>query len=228
MRRLFETNFWGVVHGSLVAIEHLKGNGGALINLGSVLSERAILLQGIYSASKHAVKGFTEALRMELEADGAPISVTLIKPSAIDTPYARHAKNFMDAEATVPPPVYSPETVARAILHCAEHSERDVFVGSGSKGIAMLGHYAPRLTDKIMEKMFIGQQRGDQPAGPLEQNGLDRPSGHLEERGGYAGHVWGISFYTEAVLHPVRTGAAFAGAGLAAVAAWRVARNGDR
>lgn len=90
--RLFDTNFWGVVYGSLIAARNLKINGGAIINIGSTLSDRAIPIQGMYCASKHAVKGFTDALRMELEAENAPISVTLIKPSAIDTPYKEHAK----------------------------------------------------------------------------------------------------------------------------------------
>jgi NAD(P)-dependent dehydrogenase (short-subunit alcohol dehydrogenase family) len=96
-------------------------------------------MQGIYSASKHAVKGFTDALRMELESDGAPISVSLVKPGAIDTPYTEHAKNYMAVEPKNPPPLYAPETVARAILHCAETPERDVFVGAGGKGISASG-----------------------------------------------------------------------------------------
>lgn len=226
MRRLFETNVWGVVYGSLEAIEQLKLRGGALINLGSVLSERAILLQGAYSASKHAIKGFTEALRMELEADSAPVSVTLIKPSAINTPYARHAKNYMDVGATFPPPVYAPEQVARAILHSAEHPERDVFVGAGAKGLAQLEHYAPRLTDKVMEKVFAGLEKADRPAGPREQNGLDRPSGHLEERGDYEGLTIESSPYTWAALHPGVTAAMVATGALAVAALWRAKRNG--
>jgi len=86
-KRLFETNFWGVVNGSVVAAEHLKKRGGALINIGSTVSDRAISIQGMYAASKHAVKGFTDAFRIELEEEGAPISVTLIKPGSIDTPF---------------------------------------------------------------------------------------------------------------------------------------------
>ena len=85
MRQLFETNFWGIVYGSLEAVKTLKKRGGALINLGSVVSDQVVHLQGIYSTSKHAVKGFTDALRMELEADEQPVSVTLIQPSAINT-----------------------------------------------------------------------------------------------------------------------------------------------
>src|SRR5215208_291136 len=150
-RRLFDTNYWGVVHGCLVACAHLRQRGGALINVGSVLSDIAIPVQGTYCATKHAVKGYTDALRLELEEEGAPISVTLIKPSTIDTPYVRHAKNLMEVEPLNTPPVYAPETVAEAILHCAEHPERDVFVGGGGKMLAAAGHYAPRLTDKLIE-----------------------------------------------------------------------------
>src|SRR5205823_2475646 len=128
MRRLFETNFWGLIYGSLEAVKHLRQRGGALINVGSTVSERAVPLQGIYSASKHAVKGFTDALRMELEEEGAPVSVTLVKPGAIDTPYTHHAKNYMEVEPKHPAPVYAPETVAETILYCAEHAERDAFV----------------------------------------------------------------------------------------------------
>ena len=77
-RRLFETNYWGVVYGSLIAAEHLATKGGAIVNVGSALSDRAIPIQGTYCASKHAIKGFTDALRMELEHDKSPISVTPI------------------------------------------------------------------------------------------------------------------------------------------------------
>ena len=85
-RRAFEVNYFGLLKGSLVAARHLREKGGAIINLGSVLSDRAMILQGSYSATKHAVKAATDALRMELQNEGAPISVTLIKPSAMHTP----------------------------------------------------------------------------------------------------------------------------------------------
>ena len=63
-RRLFETNFWGIVNGSRLAVEYLKtSGGGALINLGSEVSDISVPTQGMYSTSKHAVMGFTDALR---------------------------------------------------------------------------------------------------------------------------------------------------------------------
>ena len=108
-RRLFDTNYWGVVNGSLVAVEHLATFGGTLINVGSVLSETAYPLQGHYAASKHAVKGFTDSLRIELEKKDMPIVVTLIQPAAIDTPYPEHAKNYLSTDPKHQAPVYKPE-----------------------------------------------------------------------------------------------------------------------
>lgn len=64
-RKLFDTNFWGVVNGSLTALPYLRASRSALINIGSEVSDAVIPLQGMYSASKHAVKGFTDALRVE-------------------------------------------------------------------------------------------------------------------------------------------------------------------
>jgi len=221
-RRLFETNFWGVVYGSLVAARSLSITGGALINVGSTLSDRAIPLQGYYCASKHAVKGFTDALRMELEGEGAPVSVTLIKPAAIDTPYKEHARNYLNVEPENPPPVYAPETVAETILYCAENPVRDVFVGGAAKANTLLGRYAPRLTDRIMESTMMGQTRSGEPSQPHVLEGLyESHDPRLSQRGTYDGHVSEISLYTKASLHPaittaVATGAALAlGAGLA-------------
>lgn len=224
-RRLFETNYWGLVYGSLAAARHLKGRGGALINVGSALSDRAMPIQGTYCASKHAVKGFTDALRMELEHDGAPISVTLIKPSSIDTPYRQHAKNYMQEEPKNPAPVYAPEPVAEAILYAAEHPVRDIYVGAAGRGLSVGAFVAPRLTDKAMEWMFDSQKEDFPSASP--HNGLDHASGSLLERGSYSGHVSESSLYTKSALHPFIAGGLFAaGLGLAYAAA-RALRNGS-
>ena len=220
-RRLFDTNYWGVVHGSMVACAHLRLRGGALINIGSVLSDVAIPVQGTYCATKHAVKGYTDALRMELEEEGAPISVTLIKPSAIDTPYTQHAKNLLEVEPQNPPPVYAPETVAEAILHCAENSERDLYVGGGGKVLATAGHHAPGLTDKVLQAAMFDVQKSDRPKPIGRRDSLHVPTKDGEERGDYPGYVSESSIYTKASLHPFITGSLIAGLGLVAWAGWR-------
>ena len=214
MRRQFETNYWGVVYGSLEAVALLKTRGGALINVGSTLSERAAILQGSYSATKHAVKGFTDALRMELAMDKAPVSVTLIKPGPIDTPYPLNAKNYMDAEARHPAPVYAPEVVARAILRSAQKPMREVFVGSGGRGIALLGVLSPPASDAFMRKVMAPQSKLEaQP--PTQKNALDAPSDRLAERGNFPGHTRETSLYTFSAFHRPLTGALLLGTGLA-------------
>jgi short-subunit dehydrogenase len=225
-RRLFETNYWGVVYGSIAAAKHLKGRGGALINVGSALSDRAMPIQGTYCASKHAVKGFTDALRMELEHDDAPISVTLIKPSSIDTPYRQHAKNYMHEEPKNPAPVYAPEPVAEAILYAAEHPVRDIYVGAAGKALAVGAFVAPGLMDKGMEFQLFDGQKEDFPSAS-HHNGLNHPSGSLLERGSYSGHVAESSLYTKGSLHPFIAAGLFAGGLGLAYAAVRALRNGS-
>lgn len=220
-RRLFQTNFWGVVHGSLVAVEHLKKYGGALINLGSEVSDRAVPLQGMYSASKHAVKGFTDSLRAELEAEGAPVAVTLIKPAAVDTMFVEHAKNYMDVEPRLPPPIYAPEVAADAILHAAENFKRDIFVGGAARLMASTAHHAPRMMDRYMRRFLIGQQKSDMPARDRSQHSLYGPGADLQERQGHDGHVFESSLYTTASLHSKMVTALMFGAGLVLAAWWR-------
>ena len=95
LRRVFETNVWGVVNGSRIAVEYLRDRGGAIVNVGSEVSDAPVPLQGIYSLQNTPSKGLRTSLRMELEADGLPISVSLIKPTAIHTPFVENAKNHL-------------------------------------------------------------------------------------------------------------------------------------
>lgn len=224
MHRLFQTNFWGVVYGSLAASKHLKQRGGAIINIGSVFSDRSTPVQSIYAASKHAVKGFTDALRMELEAEGAPISVTLIKPGRIDTPYAEHARSYQEKQPSHHGMIYPPEAVAEAILHCAEHPRRDVYVGSQAKIVTLVGALAPRLMDKLMEKTQFKTHQSDRPSRGPDDNALHHAGYGMQEHGNHKGWFRSRSLYTKASLHPGITAAALVGVGAAILTAYRVKR----
>jgi len=175
-RRLFDVNFWGSVHGSLAALPHLRRHGGALINVGSEASELAIPLQGMYSASKHAVKGFTDGLRIEVERlDGAPVSITLIEPGAVNTPLPDHARNYLDHQPKLPTPQLDPHQVATAILEAAVTPARDVKVGVTATLDTAVEKLAPSLADRISVLQVPRQQRDEAPRDPA--GNLFRPRG---------------------------------------------------
>ncbi len=203
-RKLFETNFWGIVYGSLVAAKHLKNRGGAIINLGSVASDMAIPLQGMYSASKHAVRGFTDALRMELQRENAPISMTLIKPTSINTPFPGHAKNYTNQEMKLPGPLYTPEEVATAILHAATHVDRDLYIGGSSRLMSFLNQLAPAAMDWISRNVLAPQQFRPQP-NTQRRDALHQAGEDGEVSGDAGGMVMPVSLYTRSVMHPWMT-----------------------
>jgi short-subunit dehydrogenase len=212
-RELFDTNFWGVRHGCRAAVPVLQEGGGAIINIGSEVSERALIYQGLYAASKHAVKAYTDALRMEVEREGWPISVTLVRPTAIDTPFTAHAVNHLpEGEPSLPSPAYDPRVVARAILACAERPHRDVFVGAQSRVASFFESFAPRAFDKVMEKFMVGQQSQGSHKPHLEENEalFHAPAETGQERGGHKGPVLKHSTYTAASLHPFAAASALA------------------
>ena len=226
-QRLFQTNFWGVVNGSLEAVKRMKQRGGgALINVGSEVSDAPIPLQGMYSASKHAVKAFTESLRMELQKEEAPISVTLIKPAAIDTMFAVHARNYMEKEAALPAPVYAPDIVAKAILHCARHPKREVYVGGASKLVSAGHAHMPRLLDRYVRATMFSQQKSkfDKMPGRPDALHAPDPSNALRERQGMTERsVKETSAYTTLSLNAKPLWTALLGGG-ALFAAWKLAR----
>jgi len=216
-RRLIDTNFWGIVYGSLAAARAIgkqkRPYGAAIINLGSEVSDRALPLVGMYSASKHAVKGFTDALRMELEEAHYPISVSLVKPGATDTPFPQHAKNYLDQEPMLPSPVYVPEVVAEVILHCAQTPVREIFASGSAKAHSLQSKLMPRVMDWLMEGLYFSRQKSGKPANRSD-DALYTPTTGLRERGNAQGHVRKWSASTKADMHPLATWAVLAGTGL--------------
>jgi NAD(P)-dependent dehydrogenase (short-subunit alcohol dehydrogenase family) len=212
-RRVFDVVYWGTVHGTLTASRHLAVRGGAIVNVGSVLGDRALALQGPYSAAKHAVKGITDSFRMEFESAGLPVSVTLIKPGAIDTPYVEHARNLTGALGVRnPPPAYDPGVVAEAILYACRKPVRDLYVGSSGLATTLAGQFAPRLTDLIMEVTAERLQTGNDPGRPRMRDSLHTPREDLAERGAAGGGpVRQRSLLLEAQINPVATVARAAG-----------------
>ena len=136
-------NFWGVVHGTQAFLPHLRASGeGHVVNLSSIFGMVAMPTQGAYNAAKFAVRGYTEALRMELELAGAPVGVTCVHPGGVATGIARAQRvdpaivPFLqqDREAFLRQSerliqTTTPEAAARRILAGVQRNARRVLVG---------------------------------------------------------------------------------------------------
>lgn len=213
-RQLFDTNYWGVVHCATEALPHLKQRGGALITTGSISSQMPAPVLSSYTASKFAVKGYIDSLRLELIHEKAPVSVTLIQPSGINTPFGEHALNQMDGRTMVPPPVYSPDIVAKAICRAAEHPTRDMIIGGSGRAMTLFATLFPNLSDQVFAWSFYKTA--------LDNDRPKRPEGGGFETGGGSGEIYGeqnmrkSSVYTALRSHPLT---ALAGVALAAGAA---------
>jgi short-subunit dehydrogenase/ElaB/YqjD/DUF883 family membrane-anchored ribosome-binding protein len=221
-RRLFETNYWGVVNGSLVAAAHLRKRygGGAIVNVGSILSDAPLPIQGVYSASKHAVKGFTNALRMELMREQAPITVSLIKPAAVDSPSSKYARKLTGYATQNPQPVYATHVVADTILYCASHPIREITVGGGGRLIASFYSVLPGLAEPLFARFAPTLMRDRRSAWEPDEDGLYDPgdAGRAEEV--HYPMVRQFSALAEVRKHPGITSgvvAVVAGVGIAAL-----------
>ena len=193
-RQVFETNYWGVVHGSVAALKHFRdqNTAGSIINVGSINGDMGTPLLSSYNASKHAVKGFTDSLRIEVIEAGWPVSVTLIKPSAIGTPFPEHGRNLTGFKARLPRPMYSPEVVADAILDAARHPRRSVTVGGAGKLQVLGATIFPSVFDRLaslMRPTLIDRQK---PVG-LVAGSVYKPQGN---NGRVEGDQKGRSFST--------------------------------
>ena len=137
-RWLMDINFWGVVHGTDAFLPHLKAAGsGHVVNISSVFGLMAIPSQAAYNASKFAVRGYTDALRIELEVEGSQVSATTIHPGGIKTNIARDARGKADDPALRAESERSfdavarttPEKAARQILDAVEKNRRRALIG---------------------------------------------------------------------------------------------------
>ena len=223
--RLFRTDYFGVVNGCTTAVPYLRAEGGALITVASIASDMSTPVMGAYAAAKHAVKGYVEALRIELHTDAPEISVTLIKPSGIDTPVGQHAANHEGGEGQIPPPIYAPELVADAILDAAAHPRRDVTVGGGGRAQVLFATHFPGLFERLAPlatKLIVDRTKQQ----PVPSNLFAPARGGRERSGEHA--PLESSLYTSMVTHAGTVGVVAAVGVIAGGLLVRALRRGAR
>lgn len=163
-RRVTDVTYHGVVWGTRAALEVMRPRGrGVIVQVGSALSHRAIPLQAAYCGAKHAVRGFTDALRSELIHDGVDIHVTMVQLPAINTPQFRHCENKLGCAPQPVPPIFQPEIAAEAIYWAAHHQRREVFLGAPTIEAILGQQLAPGLLDRYLAAAAYEGQCSDGP-----------------------------------------------------------------
>ena len=152
---IININLWGVIYGTKAFLPHLKASGeGHIINISSVFGLIGVPSQGAYNATKFAVRGWTEALRQELEIEGAPVSATSVHPGGIKTNIARSAR-FSGMEAVTDMDedsgkarfekmfITTPDKAAATILKGVRRNARRVLIGPDAHAIDWISRLAP-------------------------------------------------------------------------------------
>jgi NAD(P)-dependent dehydrogenase (short-subunit alcohol dehydrogenase family) len=167
-RRVTEVSYLGYVYGTMAALKHMKPRDrGAIVQVGSALAYRGIPLQTAYCGAKHAIQGFTEALRCELLHDKSNVHVTMPQLPAVNTPQFSWVLSRLPRRAQPVPPIFQPELIARAICFAAEHPQRrEYWIGSSTMATLAANAIAPGLLDRYLAKTgFDSQQtKTDRPA----------------------------------------------------------------
>ena len=215
-RRVTEVSYLGQVHGFLAALPHLRAAGqGALISISSVESMVSLPLHSAYSAAKHAVEGMVDGLRRDLLAEGAPISVTSVKPGTINTPFFNNSLNKMDVKPKGPPPFYKPSVVADCVLYAAEHPVRDLYAGGAARQMALTQLLAPRFVDAVLARVGVPAAKTSEPTPGGAPGALYAPRTNDDRAEGDFTARSRSSAYTTLALHPrARALAVLAGAAL--------------
>lgn len=159
LHRLMDVNFWGVVNGTRAFLPHLRNQGeGHIVNLSSVFGLLGIPSQSAYNAAKFGVRGFTEALRIELDVEGSGVSATCVHPGGIATNIVRNGRfegvdeadrsemvaRFAQSAGT------SPERAAQVILRAVERNRRRVLIGADARVFNALAHLPAGVHQRLL------------------------------------------------------------------------------
>jgi NAD(P)-dependent dehydrogenase (short-subunit alcohol dehydrogenase family) len=219
--RVTEVAYLGFVYGTKAALRRmLPRDRGAIVQVGSALAYRGIPLQSAYCGSKHAIKGFTEAVRCELLHDKSNVRLTMVQMPALNTPQFDWVLSRLPKKPQPVPPIYQPEVAARAIVWASEHDRGEVWVGASTFGTILAQRLVPRLLDRYLARTGYTSQQTDEPADPDRPANLWQPvGGDHGAHGEFDARAKGRSAQWWLTSHRAPMAAA---AGMAGVAAARV------
>ncbi|HLX58272.1 MAG TPA: SDR family oxidoreductase [Ktedonobacteraceae bacterium] len=175
-KRVTEVTYLGYVYGTLAALGRmLPRDKGRIIQIGSALAYRGIPLQSAYCGAKHAIQGFTESLRCELDHDKSHVKISMVELPAVNTPQFGWVKNRLPRKAQPVPPIYQPEVIADAVAYVADHYRRQLFVGLSTVIVIQANKIVPGFGDWYLGRTGFKSQQTSQPADPNAPNNLWKP-----------------------------------------------------
>lgn len=175
-KRATEVTYLGAVYGTMSALKRMiPRDRGTVVQVGSALAFRAIPLQSAYCGAKHAIRGFTNSVRTELEHDESKVHITTVELPAVNTPQFEHCKTRLPNHPQPVPPIYQPEVPARAIYWAAHHRRRDLYLGGSSVGVIIGNKLFPGLGDRYLARTGYDSQQTNEAVDPDRPDNLFEP-----------------------------------------------------
>jgi NAD(P)-dependent dehydrogenase (short-subunit alcohol dehydrogenase family) len=177
-RRVTEVSYLGFVYGTMAALRRMKPRDrGTIVQVGSALAYRGIPLQTAYCGAKHAIQGFTEALRCELYHEKSKVKVTMVQLPAVNTPQFSWVLSRLPRHPQPVPPIYQPEVPARGIVYAATHPDRrEYWVGATTAATLVANAVAPGLLDRYLGATGFKSQQTAEPTDPHRPANLWGPA----------------------------------------------------
>jgi NAD(P)-dependent dehydrogenase (short-subunit alcohol dehydrogenase family) len=165
-RRVTDVTYHGYVHGTRTALKRMTArDSGVVVQVGSALAYRGIPLQSAYCGAKHAIEGFTEAVRCELLHDRSNVRITMVQLPAINTPQFDWALSRLRRAPQPVPPIYQPEVAAKAVVRAADRPRRrEYWVAGSTTGTLLANRLVPGLLDRYLARTaYRAQNSPDVP-----------------------------------------------------------------
>ncbi len=175
--RVTAVTYLGQVHGTMAALARMRARDrGTVVNVGSALAYRAIPLQAAYCGAKFAVRGFTEAVRAELIAEGSHVRITEVHLPAINTPQFGWCRSKLERHPRPVPPIYQPEVAAALIVAATDRDRRARVLGAWTRMIIEASKVAPGVLDHFAARTSIDGQLAPPEVAPDPSDGLFAPA----------------------------------------------------
>ncbi len=183
-RRVTEVTYLGQVHGTLAALRRMRRrNRGTIVQIGSALSYRAIPLQSAYCAAKFAVRGFTDALRVELARERSRVRLTMVQLPAVNTPQFDWARSRIAEKARPIPPIFQPEAIAPEVVRAAREAPREVWIGHSTAKTIIGAMLIPEMSERFLPRQGNDGQFTPASDGTHADNLFSPPPGDPGARG---------------------------------------------